>query len=335
MEKQEVNFLFLIHERYIIKIHCFFEYNHMSIGLLALLDDIAAIVKATAASLDDIAAQAAKAGAKAAGVVIDDAAVTPKYVVGLSPKRELPIIWNIAKGSLKNKFLFLLPAALLLGWLAPWAIQPLLAAGGLFLCFEGYEKLHSLMHAWLHRHQKETLAAEPQIITPEALEQMRTASAIRTDFILSAEIMAISYAIVVTEPFFMQAVTLAIVAVGMTVLVYGFVAIIVKADDVGLYVAQHGKRAWLQSAGRTLVRIMPGLLKILGYVGTAAMLWVGGGIIIHSVPFLHHVMEGIVHTIQWKGFAAWVLEAVLSGIFGIAAGYIVVFLLHSYKRFKI
>ncbi len=313
----------------------------MSSGLLALLDDIAAIVKATAASIDDVsvmaktaaasmddvAAQAVKASSKAAGVVIDDAAVTPKYVVGLSPKRELPIIWNIAKGSLKNKLLFLLPAMLLLGAVAPWAVAPLLAIGGVFLCFEGYEKLHHIVHSYFHKdeHHAEEKA---EIITPEELEKIRTNGAIRTDFILSAEIMAISYAVVAAEPFVTQLSTLLIVAIAITAGVYGVVGLIVKADDIGLHLAQDKYHAGIRAFGRSLIKGMPALLKTLSYVGTAAMLWVGGGIIIHSIPFLHHAME---HTIHGESFLVWLGQASISAVFGIIIGFIAVL---GYERVK-
>lgn len=309
----------------------------MSTGLLALLDDVAAIVKATAASiddvavmaktaaatLDDVAVQAVKAGSKAAGVVIDDAAVTPKYVVGLSPKRELPIIWNIAKGSLKNKLIFLMPAALILGYAAPWIIAPLLAVGGVYLCFEGYEKLHEIAHKFLHKdghHHAEEETAEA--ITPEELEKIRTNGAIRTDFILSAEIMAIAYNTVKTEPFMTQFTALLFVAIGITVAVYGFVGLIVKADDVGAHMAQDKYHPAMQKFGRGLIKGMPALLVTLSYIGTAAMLWVGGGIIIHSIPFLHHEMEHLVHGLHLTGFLAWLCEASISLIFGIVIGFI-------------
>lgn len=295
----------------------------MSSGLLALLDDIAAIVKVTAASIDDVAMQAAKASSKAAGVVIDDAAVTPKYVVGLSPARELPIIWNIAKGSLKNKLVVLLPAMLLLGWAAPWAIKPLLAVGGAFLCFEGYEKLHHIIHSYFHKEDPQH-HVEPEVITPEELEKIRTNGAIRTDFILSAEIMAISFAVVAAEPFITQLSTLLVVAIGITAAVYGFVGLVVKTDDIGLHLAQDKYSPGLRKFGRGLIKGMPYLLKVLSYVGTAAMLWVGGGIIIHAIPALHHPVEHLLHALHLTGFAAWGVEAVISLIFGIIIGFIVV-----------
>lgn len=294
----------------------------MSTGLLALLDDIAAIAKVTAASLDDVAAQAGAAGTKAAGVVIDDAAVTPKYVVGLSPKRELPIIWNIAKGSLKNKLLYLIPAALVLGMVAPWAIMPILALGGIYLCFEGYEKLHDAVHKRLHKDHDSDIEklAEIVSITPEDLEKERTTGAIRTDLILSAEIVAISYAVVADSSLIQQAVILSIIAIGITFVVYGAVALIVKADDFGYYLAKDKHAAWVKSLGRGIITAMPKFLQILSSIGTAAMLWVGGGIIIHNTPFLHHQMEHITHFMHLEGGVKWLFEASLSAVFGIVMG---------------
>jgi uncharacterized protein len=305
----------------------------MATGLLALLDDVAAIAKMTSASLDDVAAQAAKAGAKAAGVVIDDAAVTPKYVVGLSPARELPIVWNIAKGSLKNKLIFLLPAALLLGWLAPWGITPLLACGGLFLCFEGVEKLHHMWHVWQHPPTDAQHAIIPaETITPEELERLRTTGAIRTDFILSAEIMAIAYATIDSTDIAIQAITLAAVAIGITAAVYGFVALVVKADDIGYHLAKEPHAKITKAFGRGIVYIMPPFLRLLGYVGTAAMLWVGGGIIAHSIPWLHHHMLHFVEKMQAEGILAWLLEACMSGILGVILGSVTVFIVTLFQH---
>lgn len=298
----------------------------MSTGLLALLDDIAAIAKVTAASLDDVAAQAGAAGSKAAGVVIDDAAVTPKYVVGLSPKRELPIIWNIAKGSLKNKLLFLIPSALLLGAVAPWAITPILALGGFYLCFEGYEKLHEAVHKFLHKKEHQEHIEHPEtlpVISPEELEKARTNGAIRTDFILSAEIVAISYAVVADNNLFEQALILAIIAVGITLGVYGAVALIVKADDVGIYLAKNGQFNVTRKTGNAIIHAMPTFLKIIGSIGTAAMLWVGGGIIIHNIPFLHHQMEHLTHIMHVEGSIKWLFTATISAIFGVIMGGVV------------
>lgn len=298
----------------------------MSSGLLALLDDIAAIAKSAAASLDDVAAQAVKASGKAAGVVIDDAAVTPKYVIGLSPKRELPIVWNIAKGSLRNKILILLPLLLLLGYFAGWLIVPLLAIGGLFLCYEGYEKLHHLLQRWWSKASPSTESKRPIEITPAELERLRTNGAIRTDFILSAEIMAIAFNEVKTQGLAMQVTILLVVAVLITAGVYGFVALVLKADDLGLYlVKKENASTWSRSVGRGLIRGVPHLLKILGIVGTLAMLWVGGQLVIHSVPWLHHTVSHWVHDLDLKGFLAWCFEASLGLVLGTCCGWIIHF----------
>jgi predicted DNA repair protein MutK len=291
-------------------------------GLLVLLDDVAAIAKAAAASLDDVAAQALKAGGKAAGVVIDDAAVTPKYVIGLSPAREIPIVWNIAKGSLKNKLVILMPALLLLGYLAPWSISPLLAVGGLFLCFEGYEKLDQMFRGFAHQSHAPT-ADTVVALNPEELEQLRTAGAIRTDFILSAEIMAIAYDVIRDERFATRLGVLVVVAIAITGGVYGFVGLILKADDLGLHLARHGTRGPLRSFGRMLIAAMPWLLVVLGYVGTAAMLWVGGGIVLHAFPRIHDVIHDNVAAIDLPSAGAWGVEAGISLITGIAIGFVV------------
>ena len=249
-------------------------------GLLALLDDVVALTKLAAATLDDVAGQAARASAKAAGVVIDDAAVTPRYVTGLAAQRELPIVGRIALGSLKNKLLFLLPAALLLSTFWPQAITPLLMLGGLYLCFEGYEKVHHMVAhgpaATPHQAAAQLALADP------ALEDQKVAGAIRTDFILSAEIMAIALANITATDFLTQALTLIVVGLLITAAVYGAVALIVKADDIGVALAQQGG---VVSAplGRALVYGMPPFLETLSFVGMLAMLWVGGGILVHGL----------------------------------------------------
>ncbi len=300
----------------------------MSIGLIALLDDVVALTKVAAASLDDVEAQSAKAGAKAAGVVIDDAAVTPRYVVGFAPERELPIVWRIARGSLINKMVFLLPGALLLGAFAPWAITPLLLAGGLYLAYEGAEKVYEMIvpHK-AHAHEAAIGTVAPNAQT---LEDERVASAIKTDFILSAEIMAITLAGLSTSTIWMQAAVMAVVAIAITVAVYGAVALIVKADDVGLSLAKRGTGA-LAAVGRGLVRGMPGFLKGLAILGTAAMVWVGGGIIVHSLA--GYGLAGPEHWIHDAAVAAgaavpaggglvtWLVTALGSGIVGLAAGF--------------
>ncbi len=297
----------------------------MTSGFFALLDDIAAISKAAAASLDDVAVQAIKAGKKTAGIVIDDAAVTPRYVVGFAAERELPIIAKIAWGSIKNKLLYLLPAALLLTTFAPWAITPLLMAGGLFLCFEGYEKVHQLMHP---------PAAEAGAAAPDTSlsEEEKVASAIRTDFILSAEIMAITLAAVEAPTIWMQAFALVLVAVVVTGAVYGAVALIVKADDFGVYLAQAGHRDWARAFGNWLVHFMPSLLKTLSLIGMAAMLWVGGGIILHgleqyglaALARLIHAAANAVGSIfgPLSGVMAWLIDAMAAGVIGLFLGWL-------------
>ncbi|MDX1570485.1 MAG: DUF808 domain-containing protein [Xanthomonadales bacterium] len=304
----------------------------MSLGLIALLDDVASLAKVAAASLDDIAAHTAKAGAKSAGVVIDDAAVTPRYVVGFAADRELPIVTKIARGSLFNKLIILLPAALALSWLAPWAITPLLMLGGLFLCYEGAEKVYELVSPHeAQAHEKKVL--KPQ--TPEELEQKRVNGAIKTDFILSAEIMAIALATITAATFFAKAVILALVAVFITFGVYGAVALIVKADDIGVALASNdapdlsGKAS--RAVGRGLVRGMPYFLSGLSVVGTAAMVWVGGGIVIHGLAaFGLHGPEHVLHaasvavgqpTGPFAGFVEWLVTAAGSGLLGLILGF--------------
>lgn len=298
----------------------------MSSGLLALLDDVAAIAKVAAASVDDVVAMSGRAGLKAAGIVIDDAAVTPRYVVGFGPERELPIIWRIAKGSLRNKMLILLPAALALAAFAPWAITPLLMAGGLYLCFEGAEKLAGKL---LHH---EEAAAETAIGTPAEEEEARVAGAIRTDFILSAEIMAITLASLPPSGFWIHAATLALVGLGITVLVYGGVALIVKADDFGVALSRRGGVA--RALGIAIVRAMPPFLAVLGAVGTLAMLWVGGGIILHGLESYGldapaHLIHGLAHGAAGLvplpgGVVEWLVGALLSAMVGLVLGLLVV-----------
>jgi uncharacterized protein len=299
-------------------------------GLLALLDDVAAIAKVAAASLDDIAAQTAKAGTKAMGIVIDDAAVTPRYVVGFASERELPIVGKIAMGSLRNKLLFLLPGALLLSVFAPWAITPLLMAGGVFLCFEGYEKVHGMVAPHDAAAHTGVAAAGPALSAQE-LEDQKVAGAIRTDMILSAEIMAIALASVSSPSIWMKAVVLAAVGVAVTVLVYGAVALIVKADDAGAAMAQRPNAA-VRAFGTALVRGMPGFLKGLSIIGMLAMLWVGGGIIVHGlheygVKAPEHVMLAAGKAVgsvfgPLGGFMGWFTGAAIAGVLGLVVGWI-------------
>jgi uncharacterized protein len=304
----------------------------LSIGLIALLDDIAGLAKIAAASIDDVAGQAAKAGVKAAGVVIDDAAVTPRYVVGFTAARELPIVGKIAVGSVKNKLLFLLPAALLLSFFAPWAITPLLMIGGAYLCFEGAEKIYESVQPHAQHGDED---GRPAATSAKELEEEKVAGAIKTDFILSAEIMAITLAAVPEGGVVTQAIVLAIVGIGITVAVYGGVALIVKADDVGLALARRTSGSILarlgRGLGRGLVRAMPIFLRILGIIGTAAMIWVGGGIIVHGlerygVPAIadaiHHAADAVGEALPaMGGLTEWLVMASGSGLIGLLIGF--------------
>ena len=304
----------------------------MSVGLIALLDDLAAIAKVAAANLDDVPSQAAKAGAKAAGVVIDDAAVTPGYVIGFAAKRELPIVGRIAVGSLRNKLLILLPVALALSYFLPWTITPLLMVGGAYLCYEGVEKLLEAVmphHAHAHEAQLGTVA-----LNAKTLEDEKVASAIKTDFILSAEIMAITLAALPAGSFVKQALVLALVGIGITVAVYGVVALIVKADDVGVALAKNERASVIGGAGRAfgrgLVRGMPLFLTFLSAVGTAAMIWVGGGIVLHGLEVygppsigstVHAAAEAAAHALpSAAGALEWIVEAAISGVLGLLVG---------------
>jgi predicted DNA repair protein MutK len=307
----------------------------MASGLVALLDDVAGIAKLAAASLDDVAGAAGKAGAKAAGVVIDDTAVTPRYVTGFSPERELPIIGKIALGSLRNKLLFLLPGALLLSAVAPWALTPLLMAGGAFLCFEGAEKV---IDTWIGGggHGDDG----PADADPAEIERQKVAGAIRTDLILSAEIMAIALAEVASQPLAMRALALVLVSLAITAGVYGVVALIVKMDDVGLHLARRGS-ALARALGRGLVKGMPVLMAALGVIGTAAMIWVGGGIVLHGLEqyglggpahAIHTVAAAIADTAPAAhGFIEWAVTATGSGLAGLALGAVIAIAVHKLR----
>ena len=304
----------------------------LSIGLIALLDDIASLAKVAAASLDDVAGQAARAGTKAAGVVIDDAAVTPRYLVGFAAERELPIVGRIAFGSLRNKLLFLLPGALALGAFAPWAITPLLMLGGAYLCYEGTEKVYEALFP--HQAHGHEAAIEAGAGDAQAVEDRRVASAIKTDFILSAEIMAITLAALPEGSVWMKGAVLAIVAIGITGAVYGAVALIVKADDAGVALAGNTSPSVFGSLarglGRALVKGMPVFLKLLGIIGTAAMIWVGGGILVHGLetyglPELGHAIHDAAARAAKAlplagGFIEWLVTAAASGVVGLVVG---------------
>jgi len=294
-------------------------------GLLALFDDVAAIAKLAATQMDDVAAQAGKAGTKAAGVVIDDAAVTPKYVTGLPAARELPIVWKIARASVFNKLVILLPAALLLQAFLPWMLTPLLMLGGAYLCFEGAEKVWHLIvpHTEAGPQEARTLGAAH-------LEEKRVKGAIKTDFILSAEIMTIALSQLDIPTLWVQAAALAAVAVGITALVYGAVALLVKADDLGLHLGREGRLAATRALGRRIVVSMPAVMSAIGAIGTVAMLWVGGSILVHGVHDLgwHLPYEGIRQAAEAtagtvaaaRGVVCWAGTAGLDGIIGLGCG---------------
>ncbi len=310
----------------------------MPSGLVALFDDVAVIARAAAASVDDIAAAAGKAGSKTAGVVIDDAAVTPSYVTGLSPSRELPIIWSITKGSLKNKLLILLPGAMLLSEFLPGAIVYILMLGGLFLCYEGAEKVIEKLGG--EKHGK---TVDDVITDPATFEKQRVAGAIRTDLILSAEIMAITLneltqSAAIDDTIWTRGAALALVAVVVTVVVYGTVGLIVKMDDFGLALTKRAS-AFSQSVGRGLVAAMPKLLIALSFIGTIAMLWVGGGILLHGtheigLHGLYDVTHGIESAVEGAtgpvgGVLGWLTYAALSAFIALVVGAIIVFVLHK------
>ena len=281
----------------------------MSTGLFALLKDVSLMAKAAAASLDDVAAASVKATSKAAGVVIDDAAVTPKYVVGFAAERELPIIRSIALGSLKNKFFYILPSALILGFLLPWLIHPILLIGGLYLSYEGAEKILSYL-----KGEVEAGSVKNEVET--------IASATRTDFILSAEIMALALSTVQEMSITNQFLTLSIVAFVITFLVYGSVALIVKADDYGIYLVRTARAPYI---GKLIVKIMPHFLRFLTVLGTVAMLWVGGSIISHSIEYMGmtahtDLLHAMVDATGFRGFANWLVETFLYAFLGLAIG---------------
>jgi predicted DNA repair protein MutK len=308
----------------------------MSAGLFGLLDDVAALARLAAASVDDIGAAAGRATAKAAGVVIDDTAVTPQYVHGFTADRELPMIKRIAIGSLRNKLLLILPAALLLSQFAPWLLTPILMLGATYLCFEGAEKVWG----YFHKHDGHDSHAIPTAAAGADAERQMTAGAIRTDFILSAEIMVIALAEVAHQPFVPRLIILSVVAVVITVAVYGVVALIVKMDDIGLSLAERTSRL-AQTLGRGLVAAMPKVLTALSAIGTVAMLWVGGHILLVGADTLgwhapygivHHIEEDVHHAAEGAagvgGVLAWLVNTGASAVIGLVVGAVVVALVH-------
>ena len=307
----------------------------MPTGLVALLDDVAAIAKVAAASVDDIGAAAARAGTKSAGVVIDDAAVTPQYVTGFSPARELPMIWKIAQGSFKNKLVFLLPAAVLLGQFAPFLIPFILIMGGLFLCYEAAEKILE----WL-RVDETTKHEQPAIVEGHGREEEMVSGAIRTDLILSAEIMAIALSEVTDEVWWQQGIILALIGIVITVVVYGAVALIVKMDDIGLHLAKENEGA-IASFGRGLVRFMPKLLTGISIIGTLAMAWVGGVLLVHNIAAIgwhgpEHLIDIMSHPLvglfpaSAKLLVGGIAFAILSGVLGTMVGAGIAPLVHRF-----
>jgi hypothetical protein len=300
----------------------------MASSLLILLDDIATI-------LDDVAVMSKLAAKKTAGVLGDDLALNAQQVSGVRTDRELPVVWAVAKGSFVNK-LILVPAALLISVVAPWLITPLLMIGGLFLCYEGVEKvLHSLHHKKAKTEEEasqELTAIETDMAT---IEKDQVKGAIRTDFILSAEIVVISLGTVAAATFSTKVMVLSVIAILMTVGVYGFVAMIVKIDDLGLYLAQQAS-SFKQTIGRGLLAFAPKLMKTLTIVGTIAMFLVGGGIISHGVPLLHHFTEGSVdyaeHIPTVGSIVGALTPTLINLVIGFVAGLIVLAIVSLIKK---
>ncbi|HFD4004242.1 DUF808 domain-containing protein [Vibrio parahaemolyticus] len=285
-------------------------------SLLTLLDDIAAV-------LDDVALMSKMAAKKTAGVLGDDLALNAQQVSGVASEREIPVVWAVAKGSFKNK-LILVPSALLISAIIPWLIMPLLLIGGLFLCFEGAEKVLEKLFPHSHPHEEK----EELVDTGESLEEYekrKVAGAIRTDFILSAEIIVIALGTVTGASLVTQILVVSLIAVIMTIGVYGLVAGIVKLDDLGFYLEIRSKgKGWMAKVGSALVAFAPKLMKLLTIVGTAAMFLVGGGIVVHNVPAIHHFVEPIIMNFSGHSVATAILPILLNGIIGFVAGLIVV-----------
>ncbi|MEA3481238.1 MAG: DUF808 domain-containing protein [Pseudomonadota bacterium] len=285
-------------------------------SLLTLLDDIATV-------LDDVALMSKMAAKKTAGVLGDDLALNAQQVSGVASEREIPVVWAVAKGSFKNK-LILVPSALLISAIIPWLIMPLLLIGGLFLCFEGAEKVLEKVFPHSHPHEeKEELVNTGESI--EEYEKRKVAGAIRTDFILSAEIIVIALGTVTGASLVTQILVVSLIAVIMTIGVYGLVAGIVKLDDLGFYLEIRSKgKGWMAKVGSVLVAFAPKLMKLLTIVGTAAMFLVGGGIVVHNVPAIHHFVEPIIMNFSGHSVATAILPILLNGIIGFVAGLIVV-----------
>jgi predicted DNA repair protein MutK len=312
----------------------------MAGGLFALLDDVALIAKKAAASAGDVAHAAASTSTKAAAVVVDDTAVAPDFVRGVTPARELPIVWQITKGSLVNKIVIILPVALLLSWLAPWALTPILMVGGTYLSFEGAEKLwHAVAARRGDGHHGGTDHAESAVEKGPDDEKSLVKGAVATDLILSAEIMVLSLNEVTDEPFLERAVVLVVVAFVITFAVYGVVGLLVKTDDVGLALAASGRSGATRKLGGLLVDAMPKILSTLSVVGTAAMLWVGGHILVTGVDELGwHVPHEIVHhlqeTVGGGDAVAWIVETACSAVVGVILGTVVLAVVTAVGRLR-
>lgn len=299
----------------------------MAGGLFALLDDVALIARSAASSVDDVAALAGKTSVKAAGVVVDDAAVTPQYVEGVKPQRELPMIWRITKGSLINKLVIILPIAMILSWIAPWALTPILMCGGTFLCFEGAEKI--LHHVLPHREKETESVQEKGADAEDSLVK----SAITTDLILSAEIMVISLNEVIDQPFWMRLGALIFVGILLTLGVYGAVGLLVKMDDIGM--ALNKRHNGNSTIGTALVKGMPVVLDIIGVIGTAAMLWVGGHIVVKGLHEFgmdqpHEFIASVTENIS-NGALAWLADTGMSMVCGLVLGTVVATIVMAVK----
>lgn len=286
-------------------------------SLLTLLDDIAAV-------LDDVALMSKVAAKKTAGVLGDDLALNAQQVSGVAAEREIPVVWAVAKGSFKNK-LILVPAALLISAFIPWLIMPLLLIGGLFLCFEGAEKILEKLFPHAHQHEDNAEESSDTGESVEEYEKRKVAGAIRTDFILSAEIIVIALGTVTGTSIVTQILVVSLIAILMTIGVYGLVAGIVKLDDLGFYLERKSNGEGLKAKlGGALVAFAPKLMKMLAIVGTAAMFLVGGGIVVHNVPAIHHLIEPIIMDFRGHTIATAIVPTLLNGMIGVIAGLIVV-----------
>lgn len=307
----------------------------MASSFFALFDDIAVLAKAAAASVDDVVAGAAKASAKATGVVIDDAAVTPQYVQGISPRRELPIVWRITRGSLVNKAIIIVAIMLLSLW-APWVFPWLLLVGGTYLAYEGAHKVwHWVQEARGAAHEP---TVEEVVERTETDEKSIVSSAVRTDLVLSTEIMLISLSNIDTDSWTMRLAMLVVVAIVMTVAVYGVVALLVKMDDAGLWMRRRRPR-WVKVLGIWLVKAMPWVFRLLTVVGVVAMLWVGGHILVANlaevgVPWPYDAVHAITHAVGGPAIVTWLIDSGLSAVFGLLWGAVAIALLALFARVR-